>query len=45
MYLQECEVSLAELEIVINKLFLNLDKATIPNTNINHFIFSDTLMQ
>lgn len=35
MYLQQCEVSLAEFEIVINKLFLNLDKATVSNANIN----------
>lgn len=39
MYLQECEVSLAEFEVVINKLFFNLDKASISNTNINHYIF------
>lgn len=39
MYLQECEVSLAEFEIVINKLFFNLDKARISRTNINHYIF------
>lgn len=38
MYLQECEVSFAEFEIVINKLFFNLDKASTSNTNINHSI-------